>query len=391
MISKILNNHILILAFFFIPCVTPAALLGDNVVGIAFNIWRVFGFLGILLYMWKTKQKLTKTIIYCGVFSVLICLMTAIRGSSFNSSVSIAMMMMTIVILSEIEISRDIKCYFKVISCISFIILVVDTFQIYTGIGFDASSNSSWLGGDNFAIFSVLPMIGIILLNDYINKQRISKYTLAFLIIVMLAKLKTFAVTSMLACLTVVFSWFILTYIKLSKRSKIVLLSVALVGIMITIIFFTDIYMFVASLFGKESIIEHSRLQIWRLSLEAIMEYPIFGHGVLTAYDETVAIAGMYWPSASHTHNYILEILFRTGIIGTICYFAMFKDYIKTIIIGSDNRLIILLKSFLIGCLVLWVTDSYYGQAPVYVLVVLCSHIDRLKDVKLIVKKKIKL
>ena len=66
----------------------------------------------------------------------------------------------------------------------------------------------------------------------------------------------------------------------------------------------------------------------------------------------------------------------------------MFKDYIKTIIINTDNRLVILLKSFLVGCLVLWITDSYYGQAPIYILVVLCSHKNMLEDIKLTVKRK---
>ena len=139
--------------------------------------------------------------------------------------------------------------------------------------------------------------------------------------------------------------------------------------------------MTVAELLGKNNVLEHGRIVIWKMSLDAILNEPILGHGVMYVYDETVAIAGTYWPTCSHTHNYILELLFRGGMVGTLFYFLSMKDCFTFIIKEKiSSKGIIILKGILAANFVLWISDSYYAQAPFYVLIVLCSHMKILKQ-----------
>ena len=61
----------------------------------------------------------------------------------------------------------------------------------------------------------------------------------------------------------------------------------------------------------------------------------------------------------------------------------MFKDFFKIVlrVIEKYNYIGGIVRATLFAILVLWVTDSYYAQAPVYVFVVLCSHKDLLPNV----------
>ncbi len=382
MVNKI-NIRSLIIVFFFIPCITPAAFLEGGYLKLFFNSWRVVAFLIMPFYMLRKGQKITNILFWDIVFSMLLCVSTWIQKGNFKSSVSIAMMMFTIIALSEIEIQSNVKHYFKVIAAVSKIILIVDVFQIFSGIGFISDSNATLLGMDNFAIFTVLPMMGIIIINDYINLGFLPVFDVILILLAVLAKFKTFAVTSMLACISWIMFVYIFTHIDTSKRVQILLWTLAFTGVIMISANFTTAYLGFAHLFGKEPKIEHSRITIWLLSIKAILRKPIFGYGVLSEYEETIAIAGTNWRTCSHTHNYILELLFRGGIIGTFCYLCMFKDFFKIVlrVIEKYNYIGGIVRATLFAILVLWVTDSYYAQAPVYVFVVLCSHIDLLPNV----------
>lgn len=338
--------------------------------------------------MLQKGQKITNVLFWNIVFSLLLCISTWIQKGNFKSSASIAMMMFTIIALSEIEIRSNMKHYFKVVATVSKIILMVDIFQIFTGIGFNHDSNATLLGMDNFAIFTILPMMGIVLINDYINFGFPKLFNVILISLAILAKFKTFAVTSMLACVSWIIFIYIFTHIDMSKRVRLLLWTLAFAGSLMIAANFTTAYLGFAHLFGKEPRIEHSRITIWKLSIKAILRKPILGYGVLSEYEETIAIAGTNWRTCSHTHNYILELLFRAGMIGTICYLCMFRDFFKTVfrIRESYNYVGGIVRATLFAILVLWVSDSYYAQAPVYILVVLCSHMDRLPNISSKVK-----
>lgn len=373
MSSQIKINSLKIL-FFFIPCIVPAKLLEGGIIKLLFNSWRVAAFVMMIFYFFRSKYKISKILIYSAIFSGIIIFSTYLNEGEINSSLSIAMMMFTIIGISEVQIQKNVAEYFRIIGIVSWTILLIDIIQVFTGIGFGHLDNSTWLGGDNFAIFTVLPMLGIIVLDDVLNYKRVRKITKLISLFAIIAKIKTFAVTSILAFIVLGIGIYFDSHIIISKRVKRSLLVISIILFAFLCFNFADIYMRFASLFGKEPNIEHSRLMIWSLSVKAILNKPLLGYGVLKASEEAIIIAGKYWATCSHTHNYILELLFKGGIAGTIAYLLMFKDYFKVIIQKPNNKLITLLRFFLIANLVLWITESYYAQAPVYVLLVLASH-----------------
>ena len=378
-----LNKNVLFIAVIFIPCVVPATLLEVGDTKLLFNTWRVAAFIFIIAYMINKRQRITCTIVFSSLFSANLLLVTWRNGGNIKSATSIALMMFTIIALSEIGMTSlcCAKHYFSAISPICFFILLVDTAQILTGVGYSEINSGSWLGGDNFAVFTVIPMLGIILLGDYLIYGKVRRVTKLLFCLTMLAKFKTAATTSMIAFVTCVVLFWGFEYIKFSKNSRqiLILLSVALI---IWLCWdFTDIFVTVAELLGKNNVLEHGRIVIWKMSLDAILNEPILGHGVMYVYDETVALAGTYWPTCSDTHNYILELLFRGGMVGTLFYFLSMKDCFTFIIKEKiSSKGIIILKGILAANFVLWISDSYYAQAPFYVLIVLCSHMKILKQ-----------
>lgn len=370
-----ISKNILLIVFFFIPCVTPAVLLEAGIIKFIFNIWRVVSFALIIIYAIKRNYKISK-IVFCEIifFSISIYTTWINRGKIF-SAISITCAILTITVLSEIEAKKNIKRYLHITSGIAIILLLVDTFQIFSGIGYNPETNTSWLGYDNFAVFSVVPLLGIITLDSFLQKNQVTFRCMIMIIFVISAKLYTRATTASLSLLLWFTIIFIIGKVCIKKKTHQLLLGVLLISAILISMNFTEIFMWISKILGRETQIEHSRITIWKLSLQAIFRNPIWGYGVLEAEQEEFIIAGWYWSTCSHTHNYLLELAFRFGIVGLIPYLILIGDAIKFTLEKHRDKCAVILQATFMAQFLLWITDSYYAQTPFYVLLTLIPYV----------------
>ena len=64
------------------------------------------------------------------------------------------------------------------------------------------------------------------------------------------------------------------------------------------------------------------RVPLWWKSIELILEKPLLGWGYVSGSRVALLTAFQYWP-ASHSHNFLLEILLTLGIVGCVLLLAM--------------------------------------------------------------------
>ena len=255
--------HNLVIAFFYIPCVVPAALLDEeSPVKVFFNVWRMIAFLLLFIYI-VIQRWYSPTLIFTVLFSLTLIFSTYRSNGAMSSVLSIALMMFTIVTLSELECKKSIKKFLTVIAKINIAILLIDDVQVLmlTGIGSEDNIHT-WLGLDNFAVFTVLPMVGTILLSELLNYNKIRKLIFLFCVVTALCKFVTFAVTSMLAFNFIAFYIFSKEYIRVTKNTKKIIILLNVVVAFIILMNFSDIYYFISDITGKSTKYDYSRMII---------------------------------------------------------------------------------------------------------------------------------
>ena len=364
----------LIYAFICIPCLEPVSIQSISHVKLIFNTWRVLAFIAVVIYACIKKYKISNLVVWESIFFAILMYSTILSKGNIVSCVSTTIAILTITMMTEIGIENDLKEYIRVLAISYMVNLAIDSFQIFSGIGFESTTNAAWLGGDNFAIFAVLPMMGIIILNSYIQKNKIDLACFIIVTVPGVAKFYTFAGTSMIALVIWFFSLFFLNKVECSVKTKCILITIVSMLFVMVCLNFQDLFMAISRALGKDGPVEHSRLEIWRLSIQAILKKPVLGYGVLRVEDEATAIAGWNWSTCSHTHNYLLEIVFRSGLVGLIAYLFIIKYGVSLVIRKNGYRSVNVVRATLIAQAVLGFSDSYYALSPFYALLVFAAN-----------------
>jgi O-antigen ligase len=130
-----------------------------------------------------------------------------------------------------------------------------------------------------------------------------------------------------------------------------------------------------ASLLDKTSkgVTLNSRTYIWDFALNLIRERPIFGHGTFT--DQELFTDYVLY-GVNHAHNLLLELLLRTGVVGSLGYLTFLFGFAP---IGKSHRVPKahgILVVGLAGQLLLSFMDFYPTILPFYIFmgVLYCSH-----------------
>lgn len=106
----------------------------------------------------------------------------------------------------------------------------------------------------------------------------------------------------------------------------------------------------------------NSRTIIWKYAINLIEKRPLLGYGVLS--DEAIKNYALY--GTDHCHNIFIEILFRTGIIGCVCYFYyLFKPF-KSMMIKKEDKEFQILLIVMIALLVIGFMDYYPMLSYIY-------------------------
>lgn len=262
------------------------------------------------------------------------------------------------------------------------IALFLDTTSVYASqvIPIFQSNTYSLFSLDNYAIFNILPMIAIILIDSQITFHKIPMPTTIFIIYVFSAKVYTFAVTSLFA----IGIFVILLSLSRCNRGEIVArlsgISIPLsIGSTIGVVvfhlqeLFNDIFVHL----GKGTTLS-SRTIIWPHSIDAIKNRVFFGYGRLPegGFQLATGFSPIWDPQASHTHNFYLELIFRTGAIGAMFYGVFYLGILGKLLKHRGLVSVRIALSCLAAYAVLMFTDSYIFAPAVYLLLGFSAYVN---------------
>ena len=215
-----------------------------------------------------------------------------------------------------------------------------------------------FFGMDNYSAFYVYPMLSLVLFYHSKLYGRLKAHSLLLALITVFAYIYTRSYTAAAAGL--LFLMLLMLYPHFYKIPKIrgVRWFLPLLALVLVLIVKYNIQNKVASLLNSMSkgVTLNSRTIIWDHALSLISSKPLFGHGSFT--QEQLDAYILY--GTTHAHNIFLELLMRTGIVGTILYLLFLCGFIPPLKTGKpESHHNFILVASLISQLALSFMDFY--------------------------------
>lgn len=231
--------------------------------------------------------------------------------------------------LNKRNLLNNLSLLFKIIIILQIIsMIVIYTFKL------DIFGNESgikyFLGLDNYSAFVIIPMISVIFFRDELFEKEISNQNIILLALLNVCYFYTESVTAFIALFILLFCIICLknkkNILKYFSIRRIAIL-IAISTIMIITMNFQNLFSYLLENIMKKGITLNSRTIIWERTIDLIKNKPILGWGELS----TIDIKNYVLYGAEHAHNVFLELLLRTGIIGTLAYITFIDKAVSNV------------------------------------------------------------
>lgn len=368
-----IRKSVILYILFFIPFFKPVGLSVYAGINSIYLVWKLVSLcVGIFIILnesngtfitykkdtWFRGLFLFFIIYFLNCFSVSRDLVTIV------SNILVIFELIIILSITKGKSKKNMADALNFIFSILLFLQIISVFYIKAGhIVFEYIENdyTYLFGTDNYSAFATIPMLGAILFFDYKRKNLFTKAKKVFLCFGLCASyVYTGAVTTAIMSVVTVLAYIISKYNKfLLKFFTIKKVAVFCVLVLFLIMAF-DIQnhiLWLLRLVGKsaKATTLNSRTIIWEKAFNIIKQNIIFGIGELSAEQvEGYALYGM-----GHAHNLILDLLLKSGIVGTISYLYFYLGFLSKYFRKALKSSGFILVITLIGYFVLSMMDDY--------------------------------
>lgn len=344
-----------------------------------FDLFGIFScvFLGTLSFSIRKHLVISKG---CQCIFMFLALLLFSTGMQYQDNllglISETSKILIVVLYLILSFSSGEKSFTKALCMfrkIYLIILFVDSLSLLMemlGLQIYESNIFTVLGMDNYAAFSIVPMLSVIFYTSYKTKGKIQKFDKLAFVSCMAAKIVTFSFTAIIAMAVMA----VVIYFSMHTKQIRKIISPQFIICMVVVLIIGVVYFRMDEridlLFAGTGKGISNRALIWKQTLKSLSQSPIIGYGY-TSGDQFKKITGFYhvaWESTqTHPHNYILEILFCTGGVGLLVYGGVFSQLVKAIRRNIQNKITAVVLGGVVGFLVLAIPDGYILLPPIYV------------------------
>lgn len=187
-----------------------------------------------------------------------------------------------------------------------------------------------FLGERNSILYAMIPMLAIVLYQNYQKDQRFKKISIFYFLISLIAMLISGSSTGIFVLIIMAIMLF---YVHIHRRFSLKLLTILYVFFWISLVILQNtniIATWIAPFFGKtgsRALTFSQRTTLWISALELIRKSPILGYGGwLRNYIQFFTNVSLY-----SAHNAILQLILDIGIFGLITFLVLLYFNISTI------------------------------------------------------------
>lgn len=362
------------LSFVLLPYLKPYNVTLIPVLDIIFKMWKVAATLTIIFAFFYSKEKIQKQSMCLIGFLITWTVSLIINKAPIVDFGNNILSIIGMLLLFETKINNkkfkvDIVQILYAISCVYMVlnlITVVIKRPFLSG-GMELGDNANFLGGDNYSAFILIVMCGILFLHDIQCYETIKIKTWFIALVGWVCLAIPFALTGMIAYALLL----LVVFLDVNKTMRAAIrkffswkTAIVFCLFFVLAISYFHLDILVASLLGGlEKSGFNGRNMIWPMAISAFMKKPILGYGGIDAeLASTWFIAG-----ANHTHNFLLEFPFSTGIIGT-AFFVTYMGYLLRKTKIKNNKVERMLLMVLAAYIICGTFDFYIGLIWFYLL-----------------------
>lgn len=362
-IKKILLLILYIVPFFRIDFIT----LNIPIINKLYGLLELIVGILMIYYIKKEKIKLEKKYFYLGPFFVVLLISTIINNGSIKDCIHNIYSTLVLCLVILYGMQNDVKnfilsfvIFLSSIVFINFITIVFFRNGLY--INKDTGYYDNWfLGFKNAHLIYIIPLIMLCCAQSYLSSDRINKYTYFIMIISFVSAILVNNSTGMIT----LFIYYLLLIITANNKKNrffnIISYSALYIIFFLLIIVFKiqKIFsFFIENIFHKD-ITFTGRTFIWEDVMSKIQKQIMLGYG----NDKY-----QYSPSVATTHNGALDIIYKSGIVGSIAFLFFLVSIFKELYKARDNIFTKIISST-IGILFLTsITEAYNFTKIIYIL-----------------------
>lgn len=381
--KKFLKKNIIVVLFLIIPFFKPIGLSYLGFIDYGFKVWKLISMIIIMFILIKEIHKEKKINADRNFIGLVAFWMIYLTNCLINRTISITVLsnIISIFLIFEIinyeckknngnELLDALEILFTIYLILQFVSVLY--ISIMNKPVFYPINNDYiyFLGTDNYSAFQIIPMLTIIIYNNTLKRNSLCVKNILLTLIVVMCNIITKSYTAMLA--TIVLLIFLIFNSKIKNITKFLSIKkviVAYIILMVLILGFNiqNIFTNVLENQMKKGITLNSRTIIWTDALELIKEKPLFGYGILR--NEMVKSYSLY--GVEHAHNMLLDLLLKTGVLGTIAYIVFLIKTISNDLFNSKSNILYL---GLLAFFILSFMDFYPEILTLYLLIGIIYH-----------------
>ncbi len=327
----------------------------------------------IILFLVLKKGKYSKIINYILFYLLVFILATFLNKGELSGSFFLSLRTLVLCLIVDYGLRNNTKIFlsaFEVLLSIfvyaNFMSIVIFRNGMYTN---EIGYTENWiLGYKNLHILYILPALLGSFLSSYYSKNRLSFKNYLLLSISFLSLLTVNSSTSLVGVILILF--YLLFYNLINKVNLFNIKNYFLIYIVlfmsIVILRIQNLFKFLIVDILHKDLTLTGRTYIWDYVIRLIKQKKFLGYGLENSslrLNKTT-----YWRSY-HAHDQLLEIIYKTGIIGLILYFIIMYKSFKELYQYRDFKIAKFMAIIIFSYCIMMLTEFYLFDTYIFIFV----------------------
>ena len=353
---------VLLIPFFEIPYFTEYL----NKFNTIYDLLLVFSSSIILLLTIK-KKHISKINIYIIILMLILLFSSIFNGTNIMFCIKDIVKTLGLCLLVEYGIKYDKNNFVKSFSIFLSLLVYINLFSIFkdpNGLYMNKTGYiENWfLGYKNTHILYIMPALLFNIMNSYLKKGKMTFYNYFFLIISLISTILvnngTGIVGLMIIIIFILFTKFINKFSVINIKNGVY--TYLTLFICIVILRLQNLFKFLIVDILHKDLTFTGRIYVWDKALKMIKNKPLLGYGNVSFEYSRVVYS---------THNTILGIMHKTGLLGLIMYFVIIFGTEKELYITRKNYISKFVSSVVFSYLIMMLTEAYAFKYFLFILV----------------------
>lgn len=358
-IGAILIYVLLLIPLFKPVCVTVLSNTINNVYNVVFLLDAM-----IIIALYILKAKCSKNIIYTIIFIIVLIVSTILNNGELNNCIMLGIKILTLCLIVEFGVKRNTKTFLiafefilSILVYINFITLLIYPKGMY--MSYVSGYSSNWfLGFKNIHILYILPAILLNLINNSIASRKITVRTCTLLMVSTFSMIRVWSATGIVGIVLCLLYIFLPQKVKNAKFFYIKNYIITEVSLFLGIVMFRiqNLFSYIIVDLLKKDLTFTGRTIIWDYIIEYIKQKPLLGYGIestITRFSKGTLL------HSYHAHNIILELIYKTGLIGLFIIILIIVDVKKQLGNFKENVVARHLAFWIFIYMIISLTEAY--------------------------------